>query len=141
MKKRIKVLKKVTVVISILIAIISMVKYLDFPPDSMTGSAIKGVQKANKYKIEDDTEVELEGEDLQILLQNDEFQELLKDDNFNKFLHSANFTEFIENTNLDTTNLGEFKGLLNNQKFKRLSNTNTFSILAKNPQYLDMFKY
>ena len=28
-----------------------------FPPSDATGSAIKGVQKANKYKIEDDTEV------------------------------------------------------------------------------------
>ena len=45
-----------------------------FPPSDATGSAIKGVQKANKYKIEDDTEVELVGENVQILLQNDEFQ-------------------------------------------------------------------
>ena len=41
---------------------------------------------------------------------------------------------------LHTASLGEFKGLLRNQKFKRLSNTNSFSILAKNPQYLEMFK-
>ena len=50
-----------------------------FPPSDATGSAIKGVQKANKYKIEDDTEVELVGENVQILLQNDEFQALMKD--------------------------------------------------------------
>ena len=138
-------MKKSSIKIALTLVAISVAIYIiqlttGFPIDAMTGSAIKGVEKANKYGITDTTSVELEGEDLQILLQNDEFQELLKDDNFNKFLHSANFTEFIENTNLDTTNLGEFKGLLRNQKFKRLSNTNSFSILAKNPQYLEMFK-
>ena len=35
-----------------------------FPPSDATGSAIKGVQKAKKYKIEDDTEVELVGENV-----------------------------------------------------------------------------
>tara|TARA_R110002153_G_scaffold2474_1_gene12198 strand:+ start:21 stop:437 length:417 start_codon:yes stop_codon:yes gene_type:complete len=128
------------ILLTILISIYVIQITVGFPPSDATGSAIKGVQKANKYKIEDNTEVELVGEDIQILLQNDEFQALLKDEDFDKFIKSPNFTEFVNNTNLDTASLGEFKGLLDNQKFQRLSNTNSFSILAKNPQYIDMVR-
>ena len=75
-----------------------------FPPSDATGSAIKGVQKANKYKIEDDTEVELVGENVQILLQNDEFQALMKDENFTEMIDSESFAELAKNTDfLDLT--------------------------------------
>ena len=96
-----------------------------FPPSDATGSAIKGVQKANKYKIEDDTEVELVGEEFQIFLQNDEIQEMLQDKDLNEFIN------IVAEAGLDTAKLGDYKGLVTNKEFIKLHNTNTFSTLAK----------
>ena len=79
---------KKTIITTLILVIISVSIYIlqvtvGFPPSDATGSAIKGVQKANKYKIEDDTEVELVGEEFQIFLQNDELQEMLQDKDLN----------------------------------------------------------
>ena len=53
-------MKKSSIKIALTLVAISVAIYIiqlttGFPIDTMTGSAIKGVQKANKYKIEDDT--------------------------------------------------------------------------------------
>ena len=96
-----------------------------FPPSDATGSAIKGVQKANKYKIEDNTEVELIGEEFQIFLQNDEVQEMLQDKDINEFINT------VAEAGLDTSKLGDYKVLVKNKEFIKLYNTNTFSTLAK----------
>jgi len=82
---------KKTIITTLILLIISIGIYImqvtvGFPPSDATGSAIKGVQKANKYKIEDDTEVELVGEDFQIFIQNDEIQEMLQDKDLNEFI-------------------------------------------------------
>jgi uncharacterized protein YacL (UPF0231 family) len=96
-----------------------------FPPSDATGSAIKGVQKANKYKIEDNSEVELVGEEFQIFLQNDEVQEMLQDKDINEFINT------VAEAGLDTSKLGDYKVLVKNKEFIKLYNTNTFSTLAK----------
>ena len=93
-----------------------------FPPSDATGSAIKGVQKANKYKIEDDTEVELVGENVQILLQNDEFQALMKDKNFTELIASESFAELTKNTDfLELTQNQDFSELMENGGLSDLS--------------------
>jgi len=109
MKKMMSGLKKILLITVIIGGIVFMVKYFDFPPDSMTGSAIKGVEKANKYSIIDTTEVQLVGEDIQILLQNDEFQLLLKDTiAFDELINSPKFIELVGDTEMDTVVLKEF---------------------------------
>ena len=121
---------KKTIITALILVIISVGIYIlqvtvGFPPSDATGSAIKGVQKANKYKIEDDTEVELIGEDFQIFLQNDEIQEMLQDKDLNEFINT------VAEAGLDTAKLGDYKGLVSNKEFVKLYNTNTFSTLAK----------
>lgn len=121
---------KKTIITTLILVIISVSIYIlqvtvGFPPSDATGSAIKGVQKANKYKIEDDTEVELVGEEFQIFLQNDEIQEILQDKDLNEFIN------IVAEAGLDTAKLGDYKGLVTNKEFIKLHNTNTFSTLAK----------
>ena len=121
---------KKTIITTLILVIISVSIYIlqvtvGFPPSDATGSAIKGVQKANKYKIEDDTEVELVGEDFQIFIQNDEIQEMLQDKDLNEFIN------IVAEAGLDTAKLGDYKGLVTNKEFIKLHNTNTFSTLAK----------
>ena len=121
---------KKTIITTLILVIISVSIYIlqvtvGFPPSDATGSAIKGVQKANKYKIEDDTEVELVGEEFQIFLQNDEIQEMLQDKDLNEFIN------IVAEAGLDTAKLGDYKGLVTNKEFIKLHNTNTFSTLAK----------
>ena len=121
---------KKTIITTLILLIISIGIYImqvtvGFPPSDATGSAIKGVQKANKYKIEDDTEVELIGEEFQIFLQNDEIQEMLQDKDLNEFINT------VAEAGLDTAKLGDYKGLVTNKEFIKLHNTNTFSTLAK----------
>ena len=121
---------KKTIITAIILITISVSIYIiqttvGFPPSDATGSAIKGVQKANKYKIEDDTEVELVGEDFQIFIQNDEIQEMLQDKDLNEFIN------IVAEAGLDTAKLGDYKGLVTNKEFIKLHNTNTFSTLAK----------
>ena len=121
---------KKTIITAIILITISVSVYIiqitvGFPPSDATGSAIKGVQKANKYKIEDDTEVELVGEDFQIFIQNDEIQEMLQDKDLNEFIN------IVAEAGLDTAKLGDYKGLVTNKEFIKLHNTNTFSTLAK----------
>ena len=121
---------KKTIITTLILVIISVSIYIlqvtvGFPPSDATGSAIKGVQKANKYKIEDDTEVELVGEDFQIFIQNDEIQEMLQDKDLNEFIN------IVAEAGLDTVKLGDYKGLVTNKEFVKLYNTNTFSTLAK----------
>ena len=121
---------KKTIITTIILVTISVSIYIiqitiGFPPSDATGSAIKGVQKANKYKIEDDTEVELIGEEFQIFLQNDEIQEMLQDKDLNEFINT------VAEAGLDTAKLGDYKGLVTNKEFIKLHNTNTFSTLAK----------
>lgn len=121
---------KKTIITAIILVTISVSIYIihitvGFPPSDATGSAIKGVQKANKYKIEDDTEVELVGEDFQIFIQNDEIQEMLQDKDLNEFIN------IVAEAGLDTAKLGDYKGLVTNKEFIKLHNTNTFSTLAK----------
>ena len=121
--KKIIITALILVTISVSIYILQVT--LGFPPSDATGSAIKGVQKANKYKIEDDTEVELVGEDFQIFIQNDEIQEMLQDKDLNEFIN------IVAEAGLDTAKLGDYKGLVTNKEFIKLHNTNTFSTLAK----------
>ena len=121
---------KKTIITTLTLLIISVGIYImqitvGFPPSDATGSAIKGVQKANKYKIEDDTEVELVGEEFQIFLQNDEVQEMLQDKDINEFINT------VAEVGLDTAKLGDYKELVKNKEFIKLYNTNTFSTLAK----------
>ena len=121
---------KKTIITTLILLIISIGIYImqvtvGFPPSDATGSAIKGVQKANKYKIEDDTEVELVGEEFQIFLQNDEIQEMLQDKDLNEFINT------VAEAGLDTAKLGDYKELVANKEFVKLYNTNTFSTLAK----------
>ena len=121
---------KKTIITALVLVTISVSIYIlqvtvGFPPSNATGSAIKGVQKANKYKIEDDTEVELIGEDFQIFLQNDEIQKMLQDKDLNEFINT------VAEAGLDTAKLGDYKGLVSNKEFVKLYNTNTFSTLAK----------
>jgi len=121
---------KKTIITTLILVTISVSIYIlqvtvGFPPSDATGSAIKGVQKANKYKIEDDTEVELVGEEFQIFLQNDEIQEMLQDKDLNEFIN------IVAEAGLDTAKLGDYKGLVTNKEFIKLHNTNTFSTLAK----------
>jgi len=121
---------KKTIITALILVTISVSIYIlqvtvGFPPSDATGSAIKGVQKANKYKIEDDTEVELIGEDFQIFLQNDEIQKMLQDKDLNEFINT------VAEAGLDTAKLGDYKGLVSNKEFVKLYNTNTFSTLAK----------
>jgi len=121
---------KKTIITALVLVTISVSIYIlqvtvGFPPSDATGSAIKGVQKANKYKIEDDTEVELIGEDFQIFLQNDEIQKMLQDKDLNEFINT------VAEAGLDTAKLGDYKGLVSNKEFVKLYNTNTFSTLAK----------
>ena len=121
---------KKTIITTLILVIISVSIYIlqvtvGFPPPDATGSAIKGVQKANKYKIEDDTEVELVGEEFQIFLQNDEIQEMLQDKDLNEFINT------VAEAGLDTAKLGDYKELVANKEFVKLYNTNTFSTLAK----------
>ena len=121
---------KKTIITTLILLIISIGIYImqvtvGFPPSDATGSAIKGVQKANKYKIEDDTEVELVGEEFQIFLQNDEIQEILQNKDINEFIN------IVAEAGLDTVKLGDYKGLVTNKEFVKLYNTNTFSTLAK----------
>lgn len=121
---------KKTIITTLVLVTISVGIYIlqvtvGFPPSDATGSSIKGVQKANKYKIEDDTEVELIGEDFQIFLQNDEIQKILQDKDLNEFINT------VAEAGLDTAKLGDYKGLVSNKEFVKLYNTNTFSTLAK----------
>ena len=121
---------KKTIITTIILVTISVSIYIlqvtvGFPPSDATGSAIKGVQKANKYKIEDDTEVELVGEEFQIFLQNDEIQEILQNKDINEFIN------IVAEAGLDTVKLGDYKELVANKEFVKLYNTNTFSTLAK----------
>jgi len=121
---------KKTIITALVLVTISVSIYIlqvtvGFPPSDATGSAIKGVQKANKYKIEDDTEVELIGEEFQIFLQNDEIQEMLQDKDLNEFINT------VAEAGLDTAKLGDYKELVANKEFVKLYNTNTFSTLAK----------
>ena len=121
---------KKTIITALILVTISVSIYIlqvtvGFPPSDATRSAIKGVQKANKYKIEDDTEVELIGEDFQIFLQNDEIQKMLQDKDLNEFINT------VAEAGLDTAKLGDYKGLVSNKEFVKLYNTNTFSTLAK----------
>jgi len=121
---------KKTIITALILLAISIGVYIiqrsiGFPPSDATGSAIKGVQKANKYKIEDDTEVELVGEKFQMFLQNDDIQDILQDKNVNEFIN------IVAEAGLDTTKLGDYKGLVKNKEFIKLYNTNTFSTLAK----------
>ena len=121
---------KKTIITTLILVIISVSIYIlqvtvGFPPSDATGSAIKGVQKANKYKIEDDTEVELVGEEFQIFLQNDEIQKMLQDKDLNEFINT------VAEAGLDTAKLGDYKELVANKEFVKLYNTNTFSTLAK----------
>ena len=121
---------KKTIITTLTLLIISVGIYImqvtvGFPPSDATGSAIKGVQKANKYKIEDDTEVELVGEEFQMFLQNDEVQEMLQDKDINEFINT------VAEAGLDTSKLGDYKVLVKNKEFIKLYNTNTFSTLAK----------
>ena len=113
------------ILLTISIGIYIMQVTVGFPPSDATGSAIKGVQKANKYKIKDDTEVELVGEEFQIFLQNDEVQEMLQDKDINEFINT------VAEAGLDTSKLGDYKVLVKNKEFIKLYNTNTFSTLAK----------
>tara|TARA_R110000796_G_scaffold51686_1_gene122000 strand:+ start:48 stop:425 length:378 start_codon:yes stop_codon:yes gene_type:complete len=121
--KKIIITALILVTISVSIYILQVT--VGFPPSDATGSAIKGVQKANKYKIEDDTEVELVGEDFQIFIQNDEIQKVLQDKDLNEFIN------IVAEAGLDTAKLGDYKGLVTNKEFIKLHNTNTFSTLAK----------
>ena len=121
---------KKTIITALILITISFSIYIiqitvGFPPSDATGSAIKGVQKANKYKIEDDTEVELVGEEFQIFLQNDEIQEILQNKDINEFIN------IVAEAGLDTVKLGDYKELVANKEFVKLYNTNTFSTLAK----------
>ena len=121
---------KKTIITALVLVTISVGIYIlqvtvGFPPSDATGSAIKGVQKANKYKIEDDTEVELIGEDFQIFLQNDEIQKMLQDKDLNEFINT------VAEAGLDTAKLGDYKGLVSNKELVKLYNTNTISTLAK----------
>ena len=121
---------KKTIITTLILITISLGIYIlqitiGFPPSDATWSSIKGVQKANKYKIEDDTEVELVGEDFQIFLQNDEVQKMLQNKDLNEFINT------VAEAGLDTAKLGDYKGLVENKEFIKLYNTNTFSTLAK----------
>ena len=104
---------KKSIKISIILVILAIGIYviqntIGFPPSDMSGSAIKGVEKANKYSIIDTTEIQLSGEDTQILLQNDEFQSLLKDTiGFDELISSSKFIELVGDTKLDTVMLKE----------------------------------
>jgi hypothetical protein len=122
-------MKKTLTTMVILLAIVAGIYVLKitvgFPPSDITGSAIKGVQKAKKYKIEDNTEVELIGEDFEIFLQNDEVQKMLQNKDINEFIN------IVAEAGLDTSKLGDYKGLAKNKEFIKLYNTNTFSTLAK----------
>lgn len=118
-------IKTALVLLAMIIGVYVIQRSIGFPPSDATGSAIKGVQKANKYKIEDDTEVELVGENFQIFLQNDEVQEILVNKDLNEFINT------VAEAGLDTAKLGDYKGLVSNKEFVKLYNTNTFSTLAK----------
>ena len=118
-------IKTALVLLAIVIGVYIIQKSIGFPPSDATGSAIKGVQKANKYKIEDDSEVELVGEEFQMFLQNDEVQEMLQDKDINEFINT------VAEAGLDTSKLGDYKVLVKNKEFIKLYNTNTFSTLAK----------
>jgi hypothetical protein len=113
-------MKKSQIKIALILVVISIVIYIiqittGFPVDSMTGSSIKGVEKANKYAIIDTTEIQLHAEGMQILLQNDEFQLLLKDTiEFDSLINSPKFIELVGDTKLDTNIL---KDLFINLKF------------------------
>tara|TARA_B110000495_G_C22938208_1_gene548842 strand:+ start:240 stop:617 length:378 start_codon:yes stop_codon:yes gene_type:complete len=120
-----KIIITTLILLTISIGIYIMQVTIGFPPSDATGSAIKGVQKANKYKIEDDTEVELVGEEFQIFLQNDEIQKMLQDKDLNEFINT------VAEAGLDTAKLGDYKELVANKEFVKLYNTNTFSTLAK----------
>ena len=120
-----KIIITTLILLTISIGIYIMQVTVGFPPSDATGSAIKGVQKANKYKIEDDSEVELVGEEFQIFLQNDEVQEMLQDKDINEFINT------VAEAGLDTSKLGDYKVLVKNKEFIKLYNTNTFSTLAK----------
>jgi|TARA_B110000977_G_C11025261_1_gene472903 hypothetical protein len=106
-------MKKSNIKIALILVAISVAIYIiqlttGFPIDTMTGSAIKGVQKANKYGITDTTEIQLYGESMQILLQNDEFQLLLKDTiGFDSLINSPKFIEIVGDTKIDTIVLRE----------------------------------
>tara|TARA_R100000541_G_scaffold1386_2_gene6062 strand:- start:1120 stop:1497 length:378 start_codon:yes stop_codon:yes gene_type:complete len=119
------IIKTALVLLAMIIGVYVIQRSIGFPPSDATGSAIKGVQKANKYKIEDDTEVELVGENFQIFLQNDEVQEILVNKDLNEFINT------VAEAGLDTAKLGDYKGLVSNKEFVKLYNTNTFSTLAK----------
>ena len=119
------IIKTALVLLAMIIGVYVIQRSIGFPPSDATGSAIKGVQKANKYKIEDDTEVELVGENFQIFLQNDEVQEMLVNKDLNEFINT------VAEAGLDTAKLGDYKGLVSNKEFVKLYNTNTFSTLAK----------
>ena len=91
-----------TIITGLVITLIAIGLYVlqitvGFPPSSISGSAIKGVEKVTKYRIEDDTKVELEGEEMQVLLQNDEFQALMADENFTELIMSKTFTDLAQN--------------------------------------------
>jgi len=118
-------IKTALVLLAIVIGVYIIQKSIGFPPSDATGSAIKGVQKANKYKIEDDSEVELVGEEFQMFLQNDEVQEMLQDKDINEFINT------VAEAGLDTSKLGDYKVLVKNKEFIKLYNTNTFFTLAK----------
>tara|TARA_R110000744_G_scaffold378196_1_gene494044 strand:+ start:36 stop:413 length:378 start_codon:yes stop_codon:yes gene_type:complete len=120
-----KIIITTLILLTISIGIYIMQVTVGFPPSDATGSAIKGVQKANKYKIEDNSEVELVGEEFQIFLQNDEVQEMLQDKDINEFINT------VAEAGLDTSKLGDYKVLVKNKEFIKLYNTNTFSTLAK----------
>ena len=120
-----KIIITTLILLTISIGIYIMQVTIGFPPSDATGSAIKGVQKANKYKIEDNSEVELVGEEFQIFLQNDEVQEMLQDKDINEFINT------VAEAGLDTSKLGDYKVLVKNKEFIKLYNTNTFSTLAK----------
>ena len=120
-----KIIITTLILLTISIGIYIMQVTVGFPPSDATGSAIKGVQKANKYKIEDNSEVELVGEEFQMFLQNDEVQEMLQDKDINEFINT------VAEAGLDTSKLGDYKVLVKNKEFIKLYNTNTFSTLAK----------
>ena len=120
-----KIIITTLILLTISIGIYIMQVTIGFPPSDATGSAIKGVQKANKYKIEDNSEVELVGEEFQMFLQNDEVQEMLQDKDINEFINT------VAEAGLDTSKLGDYKVLVKNKEFIKLYNTNTFSTLAK----------
>ena len=135
-----KLFNKIFLITVIGTAVVFMVMYMDFPPEFMSGSAIKGVEKATKYRITDTTSVELEGEEFQILLQNDEFQALMMDENFIKLLNSPEFTDIASSSYLDAAKLGEFRELFSNVNFMKLYKNQTLSNLANSPKFMELAK-